>query len=79
MATLLVSMGLAEIKHEITRLSRAESDELALQLAVLRDLEDPAFVSELTQAHADAERGTGPLTREELVVRLRSAGRTVSG
>ena len=71
-------MSLAEIKREITLLTRAEREELALQLAVLRDLEDPAFVAELTQAHADAERGTADFTREELLARLHAAGRTIS-
>jgi hypothetical protein len=72
-------VSLAEIKQEVIRLTRAEREELALQLAVLRDLEDPALVVELTQAHADAESGTPELTREELLARLRAAGRTISG
>jgi hypothetical protein len=69
-------MSLAEIKQEVTRLTRAERDELVLQLAVLEDLEDPAFLAELTRAHADAESGIAGLTREELLARLKAAGRS---
>jgi hypothetical protein len=68
-------MSLAEIKQEVIRLTPAEREELALQLAVLKDLEDPAFLAELSKAHDDAEHGIGYLTREEMLTRLRAAGR----
>jgi len=68
-------MSLAELKQEITRLTPAERQELALQLQVLKDLEDPAFVAELTQAHAIAEGGNEGIDREQLIARLRAAGR----
>jgi hypothetical protein len=70
-------MSFAEIKHEVTRLTPAERRELALQLKVLEDLEDPAFLAALTQAHTDAERGLAGLTREELLARLRAAGHSI--
>ena len=69
-------MSLAEIQHEVARLTPAERRDLALQLEVLRDLEDPAFLAEMTQAHADAERGVEGITRDELLARLRAAGRS---
>jgi hypothetical protein len=72
--TSFAAMSLAEIKQEVARLTPAERHELALQLEVLRDLEDPAFLDELTQAHADAERGVADLTRGELLARLRTTG-----
>lgn len=68
-------MSLAELKQEITRLTPAERQELALQLQVLKDLEDPAFLAELTQAHANAEDGNEGIDREQLIARLRAAGR----
>ena len=64
-------MSFAEIKQEVANLTSAERRELALQLEVLKDLEDPVFLAELTQAHAEAERGVAGLTREELFARLR--------
>ncbi len=70
-------MSFAEIKQEVAKLSSAERHELALQLEVLKDLEDPAFLAELTQVHAEAERGIADLTREELFARLRAAARTL--
>jgi hypothetical protein len=68
-------MSLAELKQEITRLTPAERQELALQLQVLKDLEDPAFVADLTQAHANAEGGNEGIDREQMITRLRAAGR----
>ena len=70
-------MSLAEIKTEVSRLTSAEREELALELQMLKDLEDPAFVDELTQAHTDAERGRGGIDREELLARLSAGGRAV--
>ena len=68
-------MSFAELKQEITRLTPAEREELALQLKVLKDLEDPTFVAELTQTHTNAEVGNGGIDREQLISRLRAAGR----
>lgn len=70
-------MSLAEIKTEVSRLTSAEREELALELQMLKDLEDPAFLAELTQAHAAAEAGAGGMSRDELLAHLRAAGRTV--
>jgi hypothetical protein len=70
-------MSLAEIKDEVNRLTPAEREELVLQLKVLKDLEDPAFLAELTQAHTEAERGAGGVDRAELLARLRTAARPI--
>jgi hypothetical protein len=70
-------MSFTEIKEEVGRLSPAEREELALQLKMLKDLEDPAFLAELTQAHGDAERGAPAIEREELLKRLRAAGHAI--
>jgi len=68
-------MSLAEIKQEIVRLTPAERAELELQLQILRDLEDPQYLAELTRIQADAERGVQVIDREEMMARLRAAGR----
>lgn len=68
-------MSLAEIKEEITRLTPAEREELAVQIQVLKDLEDPVFLARLTKANADAERGVRVIDREDMIARLRAAGR----
>jgi hypothetical protein len=67
-------MSVAEIKQQISKLSRDERAELEAQLEVMKAFDDPEYMAEITRRCRDAEQGIHVLTKEQMLARLREAG-----
>lgn len=80
---------MTEILEELPKLSSGELERLrqriedlegqrgldSLRQKVLEDLRDPEFLAAITEANKEAERGVGGIDREEMLARLKAAGR----
>jgi hypothetical protein len=70
-------MSYAEIVREVNQLEPSECERLAAYLRLKARQRDPEYVAEMERRVDDAERGENLVSKEELLERLRAAGRLV--
>ena len=74
---MLPAMSLAEIKAELPKLTAAERAVLARELQNFQPFNDQELMERLTHGLDELERGENVLSKEDLLCRLRQAGREV--
>jgi hypothetical protein len=70
-------MSFAEIKAELPKLTPQERTALAQELRKLEPFNDPDLMSRLTRLNDEVERGENVISKDEMLRRLRAAGRDV--
>ena len=69
-------MSFAEIKADRPKLSDDERAELRRALIDYKRIDDPGYWAEMDRRIDEMERGIDVVTKEEMVARLRAAGRS---